>query len=255
VCRLVLSQPTWLPAGAFSEIYVAADTLSDANELVAIKFQNEDFDSSVMKWESIVMQDLADIPSVPRMVYYGQENGRDFMVMELLTGEDMANLRDRIRLSTGSEHIPIEIASYLTRQMIVSLQAMHLKGYVHRDVKPSNFMRRSGASTEFCVIDFGLAKRVSYTRCKRVCIKHISAYRFRTILCSNSTLTVKYVRKGRPQNSAGQPSMRLPSCTLATTSARATIYFRLFTYFWTLCWGICRGEHTRATRIKQRWAL
>jgi serine/threonine protein kinase len=173
VCRFVLSQPTWFSAGAFSEIYVAVDTLSDANELVAIKFQNEDFDSSVMKWESMVMQDLADIPSVPRMIYYGQENGRDFMVMELLTGEDMANLRDRIRLSTGSEHIPIEVASYLTRQMIVSLQAMHLKGYVHRDVKPSNFMRRSGASTEFCVIDFGLAKRVSNTRCK--CVVALSA--------------------------------------------------------------------------------
>lgn len=106
------------------------------------------------------MLDLADIPTVPRMIYYGQEHGRDFMVMELLMGEDMANLRDRMRTSIGSGLFPVEVASYLTGQMIAALQAMHAKGYVHRDVKPSNFVRRSPNSTEFSVIDFGLAKKV-----------------------------------------------------------------------------------------------
>lgn len=139
--------------------------------MVAIKYQGEGFDSSIMKWESMVLLDLADIPTVPRMIYYGQEHGRDFMVMELLMGEDMANLRDRVRTSIETGLFPVEVASHLTRQMIVALQAMHAKGYVHRDVKPSNFVRRSPNSTEFCVIDFGLAKKVSSSHASLVYCK------------------------------------------------------------------------------------
>jgi len=146
--------------GAFSEIYAATDNLtSPSADLVAIKFHNADFDSSVMKWESIVMSELASIPSVPKLIHYGNEHGRDYLVMELLTGEDMAQLRDRSRYNLGSKFIPIEVASFLTRQMIRCLESMHRRGYVHRDVKPSNFVRRSANSTEFCVIDFGLAKQ------------------------------------------------------------------------------------------------
>lgn len=134
-------------------------TGENGKELVAIKFHNAEFDSSVMKWEGIVLADLSDIPYVPHLIYYGNEYERDYLVMELLSGEDMAQLRDRTRHNVDSKMIPIEIVSYLTRQMMQCLEPMHKKGYVHRDVKPSNFVRRSAESTEFCIIDFGLAKQ------------------------------------------------------------------------------------------------
>lgn len=146
--------------GAFSEIFAAEDlTAEDGSELVAIKFHNANVDSSVMKWEGDVLVALAGVPCVPHLIHYGKENGRDYLVMELMSGEDMSALRDRTRLNVKSRLIPIEIASYLTRQMIQCLQLMHKKGFVHRDVKPSNFVRRSAEDTEFCIIDFGLAKR------------------------------------------------------------------------------------------------
>lgn len=144
--------------GAFSEIYAAKDRTVDDADLVAIKFHNADVDSSVMKWEGLVMIDLSAIETIPRLIHYGHEHGRDYLVMDLLTGEDMAQLRDRSRLNVKSKLIPVEVVSFLTRQMIRCLQPMHEKGYVHRDVKPSNFVRRSTRSTEFCIIDFGLAK-------------------------------------------------------------------------------------------------
>ena len=151
----------FITIGAFSEIYIAEDILNPSNAKVAIKYQNSDFDSSIMKWEGMVMSDLSEVSTVPRMIYHGHDSGRDYLVMELLTGEDMASLRDRCRVGSVRDLIPIEVCSFLVRQMINSLKAMHEKGYVHRDVKPSNFVRRSKTSTEFCVIDFGLAKQVN----------------------------------------------------------------------------------------------
>ena len=83
--------------------------------------------------------------------------------MELLTGEDMATLRNRIRINhvevTGGL-IPIPIASYLALQMLRCVHTMHSNGYVHRDIKPSNFVRKNKNSTEFCIIDFGITKQV-----------------------------------------------------------------------------------------------
>ena len=128
--------------GAFSEIYSAKDVTGESGEFVAIKVQNADFDASVMKWEAMVMSDLSSTNISPKLLFQGHEFGKDYLVMELLTGEDMSALRDRVRTSRGSRIIPLHIASYLTRQMIKCLEPLQRKGYVHRDVKPSNFMRR-----------------------------------------------------------------------------------------------------------------
>lgn len=73
----------------------------------------------------------------------------------------MATLRNRIRSSSPTGLVPIPIASYLARQMMSCIRSMHERGYVHRDVKPSNFVRRNKHTTKFCVIDFGLTKQVN----------------------------------------------------------------------------------------------
>jgi serine/threonine protein kinase len=122
--------------------------------------QEKGFD--VLKWESTVLKTLSDHSNnVPK--YYANDavNGQDYLVMELLTGEDMATLRNRLRVKNPSGLIPLPIASYLARQMLNCLHQMHKNGYIHRDVKPSNFVRKSKTSSEFLTIDFGLAKQVS----------------------------------------------------------------------------------------------
>ena len=49
--------------------------------------------------------------------------------------------------------------------MLNSIKAMHERGFVHRDVKPSNFVRRDPKGTAYCVIDFGLSKQVMNNIC------------------------------------------------------------------------------------------
>lgn len=145
--------------GAFSEIFAAFE--KDTRKPVAIKLQNSGIDSSLMKWESHVLSSLTAMDFVPKLIHYGQEEGRDFLVMELLTGDDMSVCRDRLRRHCLNHLIPCPVAGHLILHMLANLRAMHETGFVHRDIKPSNFVRRSHSGSDFCMIDFGLAKQVN----------------------------------------------------------------------------------------------
>ena len=81
--------------------------------------------------------------------------------MELMSGEDMSALRNRVRNVSINGLIPIPVVAYLCKSILRAVQFMHSKGYVHRDVKPSNFVRRNAKDTKFCIIDFGITKQVT----------------------------------------------------------------------------------------------
>src|SRR6185295_10066345 len=64
---------------------------------------------------------------------YGLEewNDRKFLVMELVSGDTLA---ERIRRG----RVPIEEALGFAKQMAEALEAAHEKGIIHRDLKPAN---------------------------------------------------------------------------------------------------------------------
>jgi tau tubulin kinase len=70
----------------------------------------------------------------------------------------MSRIRDRIRQSSGTGLVPFNVATYFAYQMFLAVEAIHKKGYIHRDIKPANFVQRSNNSSDFCVVDFGMAK-------------------------------------------------------------------------------------------------
>jgi hypothetical protein len=77
----------------------------------------------------------------------------DFLVMELLAGEDLG-----ARIAGGWRPAPEELAAILA-QAADGLAAGHARGVVHRDVKPGNlFVTGSGASARVKVLDFGIAQ-------------------------------------------------------------------------------------------------
>ncbi len=76
-----------------------------------------------------------------------------YLVMPLLRGQDMAALLDRI----GSLAPPVAAALFV--QACDGLGAVHARGVVHRDVKPSNlFLVEEEDRIILKVTDFGLAK-------------------------------------------------------------------------------------------------
>ncbi len=98
-------------------------------------------------------------PSTIRVFEHGQtDDGRPYMVMELLTGESLA---DRMERGPISEMEALQIA----RQVAESLSEAHEHGVFHRDLKPDNiFIETVGVSKVVKVLDFGIAGGVDATR-------------------------------------------------------------------------------------------
>lgn len=93
-------------------------------------------------------------PHVVRATDAGEDNGRFYLVMELIDGLDLATLTARLG------KIPVPDAAELIRQAALGVHAIHQQGIFHRDVKPSNMiLARDGVVR---VLDLGLSKFVSW---------------------------------------------------------------------------------------------
>lgn len=93
-------------------------------------------------------------PSVVELFDEGElEDGSAFLVMELLTGRDLADV-----LLKHGRGTPAQVGTLL-RQVGPALGAAHRVGVIHRDVKPANILLTPDKETfQTKVLDFGLAK-------------------------------------------------------------------------------------------------
>ena len=139
-----------LGAGGMGEVYRAVDTRLGRN--VAIKILPAEYASDArfrarLEREAKTISSL-NHPNISTLYDIGHENGSDYLVMELLEGETLAERLTHGPLATDEVlRYGIEIAE--------ALDKAHRQGIVHRDLKPGNIMlTKSGAK----LLDFGLAK-------------------------------------------------------------------------------------------------
>lgn len=94
-------------------------------------------------------------PGIVEVIDFGSTKaGLPFIVMEYLSGEDLADRLDRTGPMTWPQ------AKGFIVQVLEALAVAHAHGVVHRDIKPENcFLSRSAAGTETVkLVDFGIAK-------------------------------------------------------------------------------------------------
>ena len=139
-------------AGGMGEVYRAKDTR--LGRMVAVKVLSQDLSASPdvrqrFEREAQTISQLSH-PHICALHDVGNQDGTEYLVMELLEGETLSD-----RLARGP--LPLEQTLRFGQEIADALDKAHRQGVVHRDLKPGNVMlTKSGVK----LLDFGLAKAV-----------------------------------------------------------------------------------------------
>ncbi|RLV92096.1 hypothetical protein DV515_00013897 [Chloebia gouldiae] len=158
-------------SGSFGDIYLGTDIA--AGEEVAIKLECVKTKHPQLHIESKIYKMMQgggkllicallhlrdyvhiNIVGIPTIKWCGAEGDYNVMVMELLgpSLEDLFNFCSR--------KFSLKTVLLLADQMISRIEYIHSKNFIHRDVKPDNFLMGLGKKGNLVyIIDFGLAKK------------------------------------------------------------------------------------------------
>ena len=95
-------------------------------------------------------------PNICTIYDVGEQDGRPYLVMELLEGQTLKRM-------INGHSLPVEQVVDFSIQLVSALVEAHGRGILHRDIKPANLfiVRRGQGSGVLKVLDFGLAKRAA----------------------------------------------------------------------------------------------
>uniref|UniRef100_A0A4W5KTH6 non-specific serine/threonine protein kinase n=1 Tax=Hucho hucho TaxID=62062 RepID=A0A4W5KTH6_9TELE len=139
-------------SGSFGDIYLGVNIAT--GEEVAIKLECVKTKHPQLHIESKFYKMMQGGVGIPSIKWCGAEGDYNVMVMELLgpSLEDLFNFCSR--------KFSLKTVLLLADQMISRIEYIHSKNFIHRDVKPDNFLMGLGKKGNLVyIIDFGLAKK------------------------------------------------------------------------------------------------
>ena len=140
-----------LGEGGMGIVYKAQDTRLE--RLVALKFLPSDLAQTGTARQRFIKEARAasalNHPNVAVVYDVGETDTQSFIAMELVEGE---SIKARLR----GERMSLEEVQDLALQIAEGLHAAHVKGIVHRDIKPDNLLLTRDGHVK--IMDFGIAK-------------------------------------------------------------------------------------------------
>jgi serine/threonine protein kinase len=139
-------------SGSFGDIYLGTNMTT--GEEVAIKLESTKTKHPQLLYESKIYRILHGGLGIPTVRWYGVEGDYNVMVLDLLgpSLEDLFNYCGR--------RFNLKTVLMLADQLLSRLEYTHTKSFIHRDVKPDNFLIGLGKRQNIIhIIDFGLAKK------------------------------------------------------------------------------------------------
>ncbi|XP_066343392.1 casein kinase 1-like isoform X2 [Miscanthus floridulus] len=139
-------------SGSFGELYLAVNVQN--GEEVAVKLESVKSRHPQLHYESKLYMLLQGGTGIPHLKWFGVEGEYNVMVIDLL-GPSLEDL-----FNYCSRKFSLKTVLMLADQMISRVEYMHTKGFLHRDIKPDNFLMGLGRkANQVFVIDYGLAKK------------------------------------------------------------------------------------------------
>lgn len=144
-------------SGAFGDIFLGIN-LNNNNEvaikleLISVKHPQLIFEGKI--YEYLLSDTLTPDKGIPKIYYCGTQKEYNILVMDLL-GPNLEEL-----FTECYRRFTLKTVLMLADQMITRLEYIHNKNFLHRDVKPENFLiGKAENSQKIFIIDFGLAKK------------------------------------------------------------------------------------------------
>ncbi|CAO2042997.1 unnamed protein product [Urochloa humidicola] len=139
-------------SGSFGELYLAVNVQN--GEEVAVKLESVKSRHPQLHYESKLYMLLQGGTGIPHLKWFGVEGEYNVMVIDLL-GPSLEDL-----FNYCSRKFSLKTVLMLADQMISRVEYMHTRGFLHRDIKPDNFLMGLGRkANQVFVIDYGLAKK------------------------------------------------------------------------------------------------
>ena len=136
--------------GGMGKVYVATD--ERFKSVVAIKetvFEDKNLRKAFER-EAHLLNSLKH-SALPRVSDHFGENDGQFLVMEYIAGEDLAEMMEQ-----NGAAFPLEDVLKWAKQLCDALEYLHSQNIIHRDIKPQNL--KLTPNGQIVLLDFGLAK-------------------------------------------------------------------------------------------------
>ncbi|KAM0929387.1 hypothetical protein ACQ4PT_001488 [Festuca glaucescens] len=138
--------------GSFGEIYHGTNV--ETKEQVAIKLESLKARFPQLIYELKIYRKLGGETGIPNVRWFGIQDDFSVLVMDLL-GPNLEELFD-----SCDRKLSLKTVLMLADQMIDRVECVHSNFFVHRDIKPQNFLMGTGKSANLVhIIDFGIAKK------------------------------------------------------------------------------------------------